>query len=170
MADFALAAAETLKHEGGYFYNHTTGEVVNMGITLATLRSLGILHTSGPPLQSDIYFVKSLAEDEAKDIYHQQYWEPLHLDQINSQEVANKVFDIGVNMGVVSAARFLQNACGVTADGIVGPLTIDRANSHNPDDLLVEIRAKAAERYQQIASANPAMAGNLPGWLNRLNS
>lgn len=170
MSEFAPAVAITLQHEGGFFWNHATGEVVNRGITLATIRSLGILNTSGPPLQSDIEFVKSLTEDEAKDIYESEYWSKLNLDHLNSQDVANKVFDLAVNMGVVTAARFLQAACGVTEDGIVGSLTIGRANAMDPVALLGSIRARAANRYREIAAANPTVSADLPGWLARLNS
>lgn len=170
MANFEPAVKKTILAEGGFFYNHTTGEVVNMGVTLATLRSLGILHSTGTPSKEDVAFVKSLTADEAKDIYRKEYWDPLHLDHINDQAVAAKVFDLAVNMGVVSAARFLQASCGVAEDGVVGPITIARANAMDPVALLGSIRARASNRYQEIASANPTLVGNLHGWLSRLNS
>ena len=170
MAEFAPAAAITLVHEGGFYHNPATGEYANLGITLATLRSLGILKTTGPALQSDIDFVKSLTEDEAKDIYRLEYWDKLNLDHLNSQDVANKVFDLAVNMGVVTAARFLQAACGVPVDGIVGAQTIGAANAGDQVALLGSIRARAANRYRDIAAENPNLAPNLPGWLARLNS
>jgi len=140
------------------------------GITLSTLRSLGILKTKGPALQSDVEFVKSLTEDEAKDIYMQEYWDKLNLDRLTSQDVANKVFDLAVNMGVVTSARFLQAACGVPVDGIVGPHTIGVANAMDSGVLLAAIRAHAKNRYAEIAASNPALAPDLPGWLARLDS
>lgn len=170
MANFDPAVTRTLASEGGFFNNLKTGEVVNRGITLATIRALGILKSTGPATQADIAFIQGLTEDEAKDIYHIEYWTPLHLDQIDDQAVANKVFDLAVNMGVVSAARFLQAACGVIEDGIIGPITITRANAMDPVALLGSIRARAKNRYQDIAAANPTLAGNLPGWLARLNA
>ena len=170
MASFDLAIPITLAHEGGFFHNPTTGEVVNRGITLATLRSLGVLHTSGPPTTADIAFVRGLTLDEVEQIYREQYWDKLSLDQIKDQEVAAKVFDLAVNMGVVTAARILQQAVGVPVDGIVGPHTIGAANAANPLILLSDIRTVASARYQQIAAANPALAEDLPGWLSRLES
>ncbi len=170
MADFNLAIPITLEHEGGFFHNLTTGEVVNMGVTLATLRSLGILKTSGLPTTGDIAFVRGLTMDEVEQIYREQYWNHLELDQINDQAVAAKVFDLAVNMGVVTAARILQQAVGVPADGIVGPHTIGAANATDPVALLGMIQSRAATQYQQIAIANPALAEDLPGWLRRLNS
>lgn len=187
MADFTLAVALTLQHEGGYSDDDTrraeyiarhgsdtgyrpTGEVVNRGITLKLIRSLGILKSKGPATPEDIEFVQSITEDEARDIYRMEFWDKLNLDSIKSQEVANKVFDLAVNMGQVSAARLLQDACNVTPDGIVGPLTIGRANTIDPVLLLATIRSHAADRYEQIAQSNPALASDLPGWLKRLES
>jgi len=170
MADFEQAVEKTLKAEGGFFHNLKTGEVVNRGITLATIRSLGILKSHGPATQADIEFIQSLTEEETKDIYHLEYWSKLNLDDIHFQDVANKIFDLAVNMGVVSAARMLQKACNVTPDGIVGPITIGRANAIDPVVLLATIRSEAADRYEQIAQANPVLASNLPGWLGRLNT
>lgn len=170
MAEFAPAVKLTLEHEGGFFHNKVTGEVVNKGITLTTVRSLGILKSTGVTLQSDIDFIRSLTEEEAKDIYHMEYWDKLHLDHVKSQPIANKVFDLGVNMGVVGAARILQKACHVAEDGIVGEITIGRANSFNEAALLHELKACAAVRYQEIAFKHLELAGNLTGWLNRLNS
>lgn len=170
MAQFDPAVTLTLKHEGGFFHVPATGEVVNMGITLETLRSLGVLKTSGPATQADIDFVKSLTVDEAKDIYRHQYWDKLRLDLMDSQDVANKVFDLAVNTGLSQASKILQQALGVPIDGILGPKTMAAANAANPLILLADIRTCGAHFYCEVAQSKPALAPDLPGWLNRLNS
>ncbi len=171
MAEFVPAVEKTLLAEGGYYHNPATGEYANLGITLKTLRSLGVLMTSGPATPEDIKFVKSLTEDEAKDIYWESYWDKLRLDEITSQDVANKVFDLAVNTGPGTAVKLLQRALpAVLVDGIIGPKTIWAANSCDPLALLARIRDEAAHHYEQIAANNPALAPDLPGWLNRLNS
>lgn len=170
MAKFEEAIDKTLAAEGGFFHNTTTGEVVNMGITLTTLRSLQVLRTNGPATPDDINFVRTLTEDEAREIYKSEYWDKLCLDAIDSQDVAAKVFDVAVNMGVVTSARILQQAVGVPVDGIVGPHTIGAANAMDAIALLGMIRARAASHYREIAAANPNLAPDLNGWLTRLNS
>jgi lysozyme family protein len=170
MASFLPAVTKTLAAEGGFFHNLKTGEVVNRGITLDLLRSLKVLNSSGPATQADIEFVQSLTVEEAQDIYEIDFWAKLHLDQINDQAVANKVFDLAVNMGVGTAARFLQAAAGVPQDGVIGPQTIAAANAMDPVALLGSIKAWAANRYRDIAAANPLLAGNLTGWLSRLQA
>lgn len=170
MADFLPAITKTLAAEGGFFHNVKTGEVVNMGITLATLRSLGVLKSVGDASESDIQFVKSLAIDEARDIYREEYWDKLKLSQLNSQGVANKVFDLSVNMGTLGVTRILQKALGIPVDGIFGPKTMTAANAADPSDLLYKIRAQAKDFYDYLAQSNPLLTPNLTGWLNRLNS
>ena len=70
---------------------------------------------------------------------------------------------------------FLQsavNACGgqCASDGVVGPITIAQINALDPVKLLVEYKDLAAQRYTQIAADNAQLAGDLTGWLARLNS
>jgi lysozyme family protein len=171
MADFAPALALTLVNEGGFEdHSATTGEVVNMGITLQTLRSLGILKSSGAPTPADIVFVENLTQDEAGDIYRQQYWDKLGLDAMVSQEVANKVFDLAVNTGGYQATIFLQTAMRLPQDGDLGPLTMRTANASNPEQLLGAIRAQATDFYEELAEKNPLLQPDLAGWLKRLNT
>ena len=175
MADFQPALAITLKHEGGFADRSktrpdSTGEVVNMGITLDTLRSLGILKSKGPASEADIFFVKTLTEDEAADIYRQQYWDKIELDGVNSQEVANKVFDLAVNTGTHQSVVFLQKAVGTVADGDLGAITLIATNRADPNTTLSKIRLYAETFYRDIAMNNPALAPDLSGWLARLAS
>lgn len=170
MADFNTALVLTLQHEGGFEHNTVTGEIVNHGVTLWTLRSLGILKSTGAPTPADIAFVQNLSVEEAGDIYRQQYWDKLLLDQFKDQALANKAFDLAVNTGTNEATRFLQNAAGVPVDGQMGPMTLAAVNSGDPAALLLGLQNTAARYYRQVAQVNPNLAPDLPGWLNRLYS
>lgn len=170
MADFQTALAITLDHEKGFFHNTVTGEVVNMGITLDTLRSLGILKTRGPATPEDIAFVKGLTAEDVSPIYRQEYWDKLQLDKFVNQAVANKVFDLAVNTGTHQATMFLQRALRILADGQLGPLTLSAANSADPQRVLDSIRSQGAQFYRELAANNPELAPDLPGWLARLDS
>ncbi len=170
MADFHTALALTLAHEGGFLHNETTGEVVNRGITLDSLRRLGILKSLGPPTNADIAFVQSLTLEEAADIYRMEFWDKLELDHFNSQEVANKVFDLGVNTGTRQAALFLQRAVRSIPDGIIGMHTVALTNAGDAAQILASIRTQAEAFYRQLAGFYPSLAGNLTGWLQRLAS
>lgn len=68
--------------------------------------------------------------------------------------VARPVFDAAVNQGVSRAARFLQLAAGVKADGKIGPVTLAAVRSAwiaNPRDLLREISVRRALHYSGLS-------------------
>jgi len=195
-AQFDPAVTLTLEHEGGFGRNPKTGEVVNHGITLKLLRQLGILKSTGPTLQSDVEFVQNLTVEDAKDIYYSEFWLKPNIGELESQDVANKVFDLQVNTdhGVI----FLQEAINqidlsnpdyfqrfikvaLTVDGIVGPVTAAAAVCCVPVTLLghravsdiepgTGIRGFAEKYYRQVVIDNPEDADQLQGWLNRLDS
>lgn len=168
MADFQPALALTLQHEGGFYHNPTTGEIVNHGITLK------FVQTSGYKPDADEDFIRNLSVAEASQVYQTYFWNQNHLGSINDQNLANKAFDLTVNMGP-AALKLLQsavNACGgqCPVDGVIGPRSIAQINALDPVKLLAEFKQLAAARYQSIAQGNTQLAGDLTGWLSRLNS
>lgn len=54
---------------------------------------------------------------EIKNIYKNKYWDKLYLDNLNSQKIAEELFDTAVNMGVSVAVKILQNSLRVRTDG-----------------------------------------------------
>ena len=179
MADFNLAVTKTLASEGGFFSNPVTGEVVNMGITVAFLRAVGKLPPrTGPASEGETAFVRSLTVDAAKQLYLQYFWHPVQGDAIQSQSLAEKVFDLAVNCGIGTSVMFAQRAVNVVTfpdlplvvDGAIGPKSIARINACNPIALLASIRAQAETHYRNIAANNPKLAEDLPAWLGRLAS
>lgn len=98
------------------------------------------------------------------DFYHKNFW---NYDGINDQDVAWKVFDLGVNVGKVHAVKILQQAVGTNLDGVYGPNTERLTNSH-PQGSLAPILREAAEQYhKQIVQSHPEDAVFLHGWLRR---
>jgi lysozyme family protein len=174
MANFQPALQLTLAHEGGFFHNPVTGEIVNRGITLTFILNSGYCPTA------DAAFIQNLTLDQTAAIYQKYFWDAHNIGQINDQNLANKVFDLTVNMGPGTATHegaltLLQRAvcdCGGNCqiDGIIGSQSIAQVNALNAVQLLAAYRQRAEARYQAIAAANQELAGNLDGWLNRLNS
>jgi lysozyme family protein len=168
MAEFEPAVTITLQNEGGFYHNQVTGEIVNHGITLTFVRS------SGYKPDADESFIRNLSVAGASAIYQTYFWHRYSMGSIGDQSLANKVFDLTVNMGP-AALKFLQsavNACGgqCAVDGVLGPISFAQINALDPVKLLGEFKELAAERYQQIAKGNAELAGDLSGWLARLNS
>jgi len=86
--------------------------------------------------------------------------------QLDSDELAKRVFDTAVNMGPGTAVKLLQQALGppVARDGAWGPATLQAANSAAPDTLVAAFRRARICHYSIIAENNPADAKFLAGW------
>lgn len=172
MADFALAIAGTLAHEGG-FSDHTAdrGGATKYGITAATLgeaRGLGRKATSDE--------VRALTRAEAVGIYRARYWDALQLDLVRDDRVAAKVFDVAVNAGPRQAVKLLQRAIDhaappgvahVADDGILGPKTLASLAACDPDVVLGAYCSEQASFYLGIIDRDPAQAVFKAAWLAR---
>lgn len=104
--------------------------------------------------------------------YEWNFWNEW-LAQLQSNEVAKRVFDCAVNEGPGHAVKLLQMAVaqliGVQdgIDGHWGPVTLQRANNCKPDMLAAGFRQVRAQAYRDIVTSNQADAKYLDGWLAR---
>lgn len=154
MAKFELAIPLTLEFEGGYTNDPADpGGATNFGITQADMPGVDM---------------RTITVQQATAYYQEHYWKPLY-NEIDSQAVANKLFDMGVNMGVGTAVRLLQTALAVAIDGVFGPGTLAAANNAG-DSLLAPYKVVLAKHYQNIVAAHPERVKFLAGWLRRANS
>lgn len=122
--DFDKAFDLLLKHEGGYS-NHKddTGGATMWGITEAVARA----HSYAGEM-------RNLPVEFAKRIYKATYWDAVKADELPAQ-VRYSVFDAAVNSGVNRATRWLQEAVGAKADGVIGSQTLTAIRQQNPEQL-----------------------------------
>jgi lysozyme family protein len=121
---FAACVAEVLRHEGGYVdHPRDPGGCTNRGITRRTLEGW----RREPVTCAD---VRALTEAEARAIYRAHYWNTVHGDEVPAG-IDLVTFDAAVNSGRRRAALWLQQALGVTADGVIGPRTLRAARGAN---------------------------------------
>jgi lysozyme family protein len=158
MADFESAFRFMLPHEGGY--NFTPGD--RGGKT-----KFGISQAAFPDLD-----IEELTLDDARKLYLERYWTPNRFAEIVNQDIANKIFDIAVNMRPKSWASIVQEACGdcavnIVIDGLWGPRTRGFVNSCNPRQLMVALRERQAQHYHRLAEADVTQQKFLHGWLIR---
>ncbi len=154
MADFERAVERVLEHEGGYVFDPDDpgGET-----------KFGISKRSYPDLD-----IKNLTVDQAKRIYELDWWIPMGLDEVEDQELAEKVFDMAVLMGRRRAVKLLQralNAAGATLeeDGVIGPRTIGALNNHpNKRHVLAEFKLELVGYFLGLDRDK-----FLKGWLRR---
>jgi lysozyme family protein len=155
---FLKAFDYLLKHEGGY---------VNDSADPGGETRYGISKRSYPNLD-----IKNLTLDQAKEIYFRDFWQKGRFEQIEDENIAIKLFDLGVNMGINQANKLIQRALRATGtqvaeDGIIGPITLTAINKADPTDLLSALKSESAGHYRLIASANPSQKRFIEGWLNR---
>lgn len=104
--------------------------------------------------------------------YFSEFWLPLKLGGLESQDVANRVLSAAVNCGMNTAIQMLQQAVNllggpIGVDGHIGPITLAAANSVDPERLLAAYRQEWGDKYRRIAAANPNDEKYLKGWLAR---
>ena len=111
-----------------------------------------------------------------EDFYRREFWNQWYA-QLNSDEVAKRVFDMAVNAGPGTAVRLLQRAIDsqpdveivapVQEDGSWGPKTVATANKCAEADLVEEFKTARITYYRAIVAKNPANQKYLAGWLAR---
>ena len=151
MADFNIAIETVLANEGG---------ICNVSGDPGGLTNFGISQRSYPAVD-----IRSLTPATAAAIYHRDFW---HYDEVTNQALANKIFDMSVNMGH-TAISILQRCVSVTPDGIWGPATCAATNAVDAamPGLLDEYKMELANHYRNLVLVNPALAQFLNGWRKR---
>ncbi|MDR2781942.1 MAG: hypothetical protein LBB21_05845 [Holosporaceae bacterium] len=157
-AKFSKAFEYVLKHEGGY---------VNDPADPGGETNFGISKRSYPHLD-----IKNLTLDQAKEIYFRDFWQKGKYEQIEDKNIAIKLFDLGVNIGINQANKLIQRALRaagtqVVEDGIIGPITLKAINEADPTDLLSALKSESAGHYRLIANLNPSQKKFIEGWLRR---
>ena len=156
MADFSLAIDKTLSHEGGDTYTNDTLD--HGGAT-----KYGISQKAYPELD-----IRNLDEGQAKEIYRRDYWNRVKGDEIQSQIVAETIFDVCVNMGVAGGSKLAQKTLAIEpADGIIGPQSLASINATDDDLFIAKFALAKIQRYTEICRDDSSQKKYLLGWLNR---
>lgn len=158
-----IALPVVLQFECGYI-NHTNdkGGATNFGITQKVYDNYRA--TKNLQLNS----VTMLTESEVKEIYLYGYWYNGNCNFIRHPKVAVLHFDSCVNHGINTAAKFLQEAVDVKADGIIGKITLEAVNKYKEKGLIYRYFEIREEFYHRLAEKNSSQKVFLKGWLNRL--
>ena len=109
---FDTAIERVLAEEGGY-----TDDARDAG----GRTKYGISQSAYPSVD-----IANLTMDDAKAIYRRDYWDACRCDELPDR-IAAALFDSAVNSGRAPASKWLQQALNVTADGVIGPQTIQAA-------------------------------------------
>lgn len=158
---FESAIKQVIADEGGYVdHTHDKGGATKYGISSRSYPKLDIAN---------------LTLEEAKEIYHRDFWKPGPYDALVHAPLAEKVFNTAVNTGPKQAFKLLQqaaNAAGakLVVDGAIGPKTIAAVNALDGAAVLKCYRTEQANFYYSLVARNPSQQVFIKGWLKRAAS
>lgn len=158
---FDEAFRRLIGHEGGYSNDkrdpgNWTGGVVGKGALNGT--KFGIAANTYPNLD-----IKNLTLAQAKDIYKKDWWDKLGGHGLHSA-ITFQLWDFSINAGKKRAIIELQQVAGVTADGVIGPKTIEAVNALDLNDVLLSLTAERLKFYTSLKTW-PTWG---KGWVNRV--
>ena len=143
-SNFSRCIGPILEAEGGFIdHPDDPGGATNMGITFNTLKAWR------RPDEITVDDVRNLTEDEAKQIYHANYWNALSCDEL-PDGVDLVVFDFGVNAGPGRSAKTLQRVVGVKDDGVIGPITLAAVAAVDPMHIIRRFGELRMEFYRGL--------------------
>ena len=152
MSVFDNVFAETLAIEGGYVNNPADpGGETMWGITKRIAQVNGYMGD-----------MKQLSQAQASAIAKKCYWDPFQCDQL-PPAIAYQVFDVAYNGG--QAAKWLQQALGVTADGVIGAQTIAAARAADTWKVIAIFNSLRLQYYTSLGSTWPTFG---KGWTRRV--
>jgi len=145
---------QVLEHEGGYVNDpHDAGGETNFGIAKRFYPNVDI---------------KNLTIEQAKKIYHQDYWRPAKCDEV-PPKLRHIYFDMCVNFGRSGAVRVLQRAANaknrnkIEVDGGMGPATLKAIQNLE----LERVRAYRVLRFANLVIKKPEQERFWFGWFRR---
>lgn len=162
-SNFDRCLAAVLAHEGGWSDDpRDPGSATNLGITLQVAQENRLdVDGDGDVDRQDL---RKLTPKLAGKVYKAKYWNATHCDEL-PDGLDYAVFDCSVNMGPARARQYLQMACGVKTDGVIGPKTMAQVQILGARHLIYAIELLRKNFYH--ASPNYGVFGR--GWIARLS-
>jgi len=166
ISSFDRALQFVLGVEGGWSdHPADRGGQTNHGITQATYDEYRRL------LRRPTRSVREINGSEVREAYHLLFWIPAKCSSMRDA-LALVHFDWAVNCGVSGAFRTLQQAIGVTVDGIWGNKSQaaleDYLRRHGEQTLIAVYLELREQYYRHQALKFPSQQAFLAGWLNRI--
>jgi len=181
MADFNEAFNATMGHEGGYVNDpDDAGGETYRGIARKynpSWSGWNLIDDTKPNINN------ASLDPYVREFYEAQYWDVNRLDDFDDQDVANEMFDTGVNMGIGRAGKFLQECLNylnrngslfddLVVDGKIGPASLAGLNEieSNGDSeiLLIMLNVCQGRHYMEYMTKSPTQEKYARGWFKRV--
>ena len=143
--NFDKCLSMLLHHEGG-FVNHVDdpGGPTNLGVTQKVYEEW-VGH------KVTIEDMKNLDFTKVAPIYRKNYFDGVRFDDLPSG-VDWSVVDWGVNSGPSRAAKALQRIIGSTADGAIGPKTLQAVADMEPREIIEKMHDARQRFYERLST------------------
>ncbi|MBA4368455.1 MAG: N-acetylmuramidase [Desulfobacterium sp.] len=172
MTDFETAFALTMKAEGGYVNDpQDPGGETYKGIA-RKMNSKWEGWVVIEMMKKEKSFPANLnsnaqLEEMVKTFYQVNYWDKVGCHKIINQDIAESIFDFAVNAGPIASAKLAQITVGVKADGIIGPITLEKINAEDPRTFLALFALNKIARYISICEKRKESKKFFYGWVKR---
>ncbi|MBN2030185.1 hypothetical protein JW824_08055 [bacterium] len=192
MANFHKAFEKTALHEGGYANDpDDIGGETYKGIARqyhpswegwTTIDQIKSSSASDREINEKCSRNQELQES-VQSFYKIHFWDRFLGDRILSQEIAEELFDTGVNMGIHCSVEFLQESLNllnrnqkdyddITEDGILGSATLNALDQYLENDdasfLLKIMNILQGYHYIEYMRRRPNQEKYARGWLKRV--
>lgn len=172
MADFNEAFQLMIAHEGGYGYDPDDpggetykGVARNIHNTWNGWTKIDLLkHQANFPDNLD---KDAELQEEVASFYQTTFWDKMKGNQIANQDVANSIFDFGVNAGLATSVSLAQTIVGAQSDGIIGTESLTKINAFSAEYFLAKFTVAKIARYAHIVKNRPASQKYFYGWVLR---
>ena len=159
--NFEKSLELVLAHEGGFQSDsrdpgNAGGKCTNLGVTQRVWEQY-VGH------KVDEATIRSLTKEMVSPLYRKEYWDAVHGDQLPSG-ADYLAFDFAVNAGAFRCVKTIQRALNITADGVIGPVTLKAIQDTNAEDFINSFSA-AKENFYRSLTNFPTFG---KGWLNRV--
>lgn len=151
--NFDQAFTALMGNEGGYV-NHPDdpGGATRWGITARVALKNG--YTGD---------MRDYPVADAKRVARAMYWDAVRADDL-PEALRFDVFDAAYNHGPKQAAIFLQRSLGITADGVIGPVSVLAARTADARGVSMRFNAERLDLYTSL----PTWASFGKGWARRV--
>lgn len=136
MSVFDTIFERLMLHEGGYV-NHPNdpGGETMYGVTKRVAQAHGYWGD-----------MRKLPKSLAKQITEKSYYNAVKGDQLD-RLIAWQLTDAAYNHGPKQAVKFLQRAVGASADGLIGPRTLEAVAAMDKNDVVLLFNAERIDFY-----------------------
>ena len=164
--NFEYIKAFFKKWEGGWSVDPDDNGNKNNGCTMSGITLTTFKKYYGKEKTCDD--LKKLTDAQWSNIFRKGYYDKCKCDSINNPAIALLVCQCAWGSGPQTAIKKIQNCLGCKADGIIGPITLQKINHPNSQYVFQRLWEM---RYVWLC--NIASVGNnkkfLKGWLRRLS-